>query len=195
MGKFPTFPTLFDSALQLKASNLNKWGYLKPNQLKTGVLTWSCRGEKTGSISIKVNTIKEQPYIELDYTSNDEPRNYKVNIVSIPSNLGIAKVYYFECPQTKKRCRILYLIGGYFLHRDAFNGCYYESQLRSKYYRFLDNNYGAYFKSEHLYQELHKKHFKKYYAGKPTKRYLKIKAELDKADSIPYEEIERLYIS
>ena len=96
---------------------------------------------------------------------------------------------------TKKRCRKLYLIGGYFLHREAFNGCMYETQTQSKKYRQLDKTLGAYFKSDNLYNELYKKNFKKTYAGKPTKRYLRILEQIQKAESIPYHEIERAMLS
>ena len=115
MPKFPTYPTLYDEVLQINISKLKEWNYLNPEQLKSGTLTWSSNGEKTASISITVNT-NDRPYIELDYKSNDEPRKYKVSLVSIPSNLGKGKIWYFLCPQTLKRCRKLYSISGYFLH-------------------------------------------------------------------------------
>jgi len=143
-----------------------------------------------GSISIQVNTRSEQPYIELDYKYRDEPRDYKVYLTSTPSNLKKGVVWYFVCPVTKKRCRKLYSIGGYFLHREAFNGCMYETQTHSKKYRQLDKLM-AFLEIENLYSELYKKNFKKYYAGKPTKRYLRIMEQIQKAESIPYHEIER----
>jgi hypothetical protein len=195
MPKFPTFPTLYNEALQIDISKLKGWGYLDPEQIKSGTLTWSSNGSPTGSISIQVNTHSEQPYIELDYKYRDEPRNYKVYLTSTPSNLNRGKIWYFLCPQTKKRCRKLYSIGGYFLHREAFNGCMYETQTKSKKYRQLDKILGAYFKSDNLYSELYKKHFKRYYAGKPTKRYLRIMEQIQKAESIPHHEIERLMLS
>lgn len=195
MAKFPTFPTLFDDVLQLSTTKLKEWKYLEPGQSKSGVLTWSRNENKTGSISIMVNMDLEQPYIVLDYKYKDEPRNYKVELVSISSNLGVGKIWYFLCPLTFKRCRKLYSIDGYFLHRDAFRGCMYESQTASKQYRWIDKNYGSYFRLEKLYDELYSKHFKKYYAGKPTKRYLKIINEIKKAESISYTEIEKLYLN
>ena len=67
----------------------------------------------------------------------------------------------------------------------------YETQTQSKKYRQLDKTLGAYFKSDNLYGELHKKNFKKTYAGKPTKKYLRIMKQIQKAESIPYHEIER----
>lgn len=195
MPKSPTFPTLYNEALQISISRLKEWEYFNPEQIKSGTLTWSNNGNKTGSISIRGNTHSEQPYIELNYKYNDEPRNYKVSLVSIPSNLGKGLIWYFLCPQTNKRCRKLYLIGGYFLHREAFNGCMYETQTQSKKYRQLDKTLGAYFKTDDLYSQLYKKHFKKTYAGKPTKKYLRIMEQIQKAERIPYHEIERTMLS
>ena len=191
MPKPYTFPTLYNEALQLSISKLKGWGYLAPRQIKSGTINWSRDGTQTGSISITVNTRCEQPYIELNYKYKDEPRKYKVYLTSTPSNLKKGVVWYFVCPVTKKRCRKLYLIDGYFLHREAFNGCMYETQTHSKKYRQMDKTLGAYFKSDNLYSELYKKNFKKTYAGKPTKRYLRIMKQIQKAESIPYHEIER----
>jgi len=195
MPKPYTFPTLYNEALQLSISKLKGWGYLAPGQIKSGTINWSRHGESTGSISITANTRSEQPYIELDYKYRDEPRKYKVYLTSTPSNLNRGEIWYFICPQTKKRCRKLYSIGGYFLHREAFNGCMYETQTQSKKYRQLDKTLGAYFEIDNLYEELYKKNFKKTYAGKPTKKYLRIMEQIQKAESIPYHEIERVMLS
>lgn len=195
MPKPHTFPTLYNEALQISISKLKEWEYLNPEQIKSGTITWSRNGRQTGSISIKVNTHSEQPYIELDYKYRDEPRNYKVRLVSLPSNLGKGLIWYFLCPQTNKRCRKLYSIDGYFLHREAFKGCMYETQTQSKKYRQLDKKLGAYFRSDNLYRELYKKNFKKTYAGKPTKKYLRIMEQIQKAESIPYHEIKRAILS
>ena len=195
MPKPHTFPTLYNDVLQISITKLKEWEYLKSDQLISGTITWSRNDNKRGSISITVNTKSEKPYIELDYKSNDEPRNYKVQLVSLPSNLGKGIVWYFLCPETNKRCRKLYSIEGYFLHREAFKGCMYGSQIQSKKYRVLDKTLGAYFRTDELYSQLYKKHFKKFYAGKPTKRYLKIMEQIQKAEKIPYNEIERLMLS
>jgi len=195
MPKPYTFPTLYNEVLQIHISKLKEWGYLAPGKIKRGTIDWSRNGNPTGSISIRVNTQSEQPYIELDYKYRDEPRNYKVYLTSTPSNLNRGEIWYFLCPQTNKRCRKLYSIGGYFLHREAFNGCMYETQTQSKKYRQMDKIFGAYFKSDNLYSELYKKHFKKSYAGKPTKKYLRIMERIQKAESITDLEIERAMLS
>jgi hypothetical protein len=132
MPKPHTFPTLYNDVLQISITKLKEWEYLNPEQLKSGTITWSRNDNKRGSISITVNTKSEKPHIELDYKSNDEPQNYKVQLVSIPSNLGKGVVWYFLCPETNKRCRKLYSIEGYFLHREAFKGCMYESQRKER---------------------------------------------------------------
>ena len=195
MPKPYTFPTLYNEALQINISKLKDWGYLDPKQIKSGTLNWSSNGIPTGSISIMVNTQTARPYIELDYKYRGEPRNYKLYLITTPSNLNRGKIWYFICPQTNKRCRKLYLIGGYFLHREAFKGCMYETQTKSKKYRQLDKTLGAYLRSDKLYSELYKKNFKKTYAGKPTKKYLRIVKQIQKAESIPYHEIERAMLS
>lgn len=192
MPKFPTYPTLYDAVLQISITKLKEWEYLNPEQLKSGTITWSRNGNTTGSISIRVNTHSQQPYIELDYKYRDEHRNYKIQLVSVPSNLGKGLIWYFLCPQTNKRCRKIYSIGGYFLHREAFQGCMYESQTKSKYYRSLDKTLRAYFKIDRLNEQLYKKNFKKTYAGKPTKKYLRIMKIMQEAESITRSEIEKI---
>lgn len=194
MPKPYSFPTLYNEALQIHISKLKGWGYLDPEQIKSGTLNWSRNGNPSGSISIQVNTHSEQPYIELDYNYRDEPRNYKVYLTSTPSNLNRGKIWYFICPHTKKRCRKLYSIGGYFLHREAFNGCMYETQTQSKSTRILTKKFKIFWHDEAI-DQLNKKYFKKTYAGKPTKKYLRIMEQIQKAESIPYHVIERAMLS
>ena len=114
MPKFATFPTLYDSVLKIPMSKLVSWGYLKPDQIISTNMVWSRNGNKTAEIGILVDTTYENPFIELNYKYNGEPRQYRIRIVSINSNLGKGKIYYFVCPHTNRLCRNLYLISGYF---------------------------------------------------------------------------------
>ena len=193
MPKFPTFPTLFDEVLKINISDLKAWGYLNGLHNREGVITWSSNGDEIGKIAISLNTSGKEPYIKLDYKYGDAPRNYKVRLVNIPSNLGKGVVWYFLCPQTKKRCRKLYLIGGYFLHREAFKGCMYESQTKSKYYRQIEKMLNTFYKTDDLYSQIYKKHFKRTYAGRPTKRYLRLKSRIQKAEHTSFRKIEKLF--
>jgi hypothetical protein len=195
MPKPHTFPTLYNEVKTVSISFLTKNNYIKPNQRQSGIISWSRNGDNTGSILIRVSTEPESPYLELDYKRNEAPINYRVQLVSVPSNLGKGVVWYFVCPRTGKRCRKLYLADTYFYHRSAFTGCMYEKQTQSKKNRYLDIKLGVYFRSDQLFEQLYKKHFKKQYAGKPTKKYLKLTQQLQKVESITYHEIEQALIS
>ena len=192
MPKPSTFPTLFDSVLQLNIDKLKKNRFIIPGRIRSGTYTWSRDGNETGSIGFTVDMTSVLPYIELDYKYGAELRKYRIFLVSVPSNLGAGEVWYFLCPHTGKRCRILYCVGGEFLHREAFRNVYYDSQIRSKWAREIDRLYGPLFKTDKLYDQLDKKYFKPYYAGRPTKKHLKIMRQLARANKISIDEFEKI---
>lgn len=192
MPKPYTFPILYDNRLQIDITLLKEWGYLEQGKVIYSSIDWSRNGIPTSSISIKVNTYSENPYIELDYNCKDEPHKYKVYLTSTRSNLNKGEIWYFICPKTNKRCRKLYLINGCFLHREAFEGCMYESQTQSKKNRILNKSLFPYFQTDQLFEQLYKKHFKKTYAGKPTKKYLKLIKQIERAENIPLFVLEEL---
>jgi hypothetical protein len=70
----------------------------------------------------------------------------------------------------------------------------YEVQTYSKEFRELNKKFKTYFQKSENYEQLYKKHFKKQYAGKPTKKYLKLTQQIQRAESIPYHLIERALI-
>lgn len=184
----------FDEAHQIHASKLNRWKYFEAGEIKSGVLTWSSRGTKTGSISIRTNLKVTPPYIELDYTSSATPINYKVLLTRVKSNLGRGSIWYFVCPMTAKRCRILYGIGQGFFHRESYKKCYYEKQTYSRKWRTMSNRADTIFGAETAYSKIHKKYFKKFYAGKPTKHYLKLLKQIELSERVPPGTEERLLI-
>lgn len=194
MPKPYTFPTLYNDVLQLNISKLKELGFLVPGLIKSGKIHWSSNGNPTGSISIQVNAHSDKPYIELDYKYRETIRKYKLDLISTFSNLNRGTIWYFLCPQTNKRCRKLYLVNGYFLHRTAFSGCMYETQIQSKKNRHFHKTLGVYFGLDNLYSELNKKHFKKYYSGKPTKKYLIVMEKIMKAERISLKEIEQAMV-
>ena len=194
MPKPHTFPTLYNDLKTVSILFLTKHGYLKPDQWQNGTISWSINGNNTGSISISVNTFTSSPYLELNYSKNNNPISYRVRLVKALSNLGKGFVWYFICPLTNKRCRKLYLGSSHFYHRSALVGCMYEKQTYSKHGRNLDKMLGAYFQSENIYSQLHKKHFKKYYAGKPTKKFLKLSQQIREVERIPPNYIENLLV-
>ena len=191
MGRTSTFPDLFDECQTIEIGKLAEWGYLQPGQIKNGTITWSRNGNKTGCIDIGINTQCDSPYLILDYKFREIPINYRVQLVSIPSNLGKGKVWYFLCPLIGKRCRKLYRLGAKFLHREAHPFAFYESQTYSHNNRNLLRLFDKKFGSEKAYDQIYSKHFKTHYAGKPTKRYKKLlrQIEVSRSVSISYAEL------
>ncbi len=96
---------------------------------------------------------------------------------------------YLLCPNTGNRCRKLYLIDSYFLHRKAFKGCFYEKQTQSHKNRKLHNYFKKAFGVENVYERLNSKYFKTHYAGELTKRYLKLLKQAEAANAISDSEI------
>lgn len=94
--------TLINEVLQLSIKDLRRLNYFTGLSYKGGTVNWKRGNERTASINIKVNTIDASPYIELDYKSSQTPVNYRVQFVSIPSNLGKGTVWFFICPQYRQ---------------------------------------------------------------------------------------------
>jgi hypothetical protein len=131
MGRYSTSPHLYDECLTLSTTKLKEWGYLGTETIKSSTVSWT-RGVHVSTISIRVNTISN--YVLLDYSSNGEPKQYKVKLVTMKSNIGGGEIWFFLCPITKIRCRKLHLCNGIFAHRTVFKGMY-SSQTESKWHR------------------------------------------------------------
>lgn len=183
MAKPRTFPTLFEECLQFSIYFLKKYGYLKTEQ-KKGTCNWIRKGEKVGSLSFEINLEAEPSFVVLDYTFKGKPRKCKINLVSAPSNVGNGKLWYFVCPATGKRCKILYCVDGYFLHREAFKGCLYWIQTKSKQGRLTVRKNKPFWEGNEK-DQLQAKYFKAFYNGKPTKRYLRLVKKIMVAESLP----------
>jgi len=169
MPKPHSLPTLFNEVKTLSIKKFREWGNLAPNKITNSTIEWTRNGVVNSSISIHIDTHNSKPFVEVSYTWQEQKIKYSFRLVSVESNLGKGSVWYFECPRTYKLCRKLYLVEGYFYHRSAFRGCMYESQTYSKRFRKYVPYLSAMYSDEHPY----KKHFKKFYKGQPTKRYLK----------------------
>lgn len=170
--------------LTFSVTKLKEWGYLELYQNKTGTTTWSIRCQKIGEVEFTVDTRSQTPFITLDYNYKERPIRYSIMLVTVPSNLKKGNVWYFLCPHTNKRCRILFNVGGMFLHREAHKGSMYETQIQSHRNRKLISLYDRYFRKEQAYEQLWSKHFKTHYAGKPTKRYLKLQSQIEESRGI-----------
>jgi len=184
MARLGNYPTTYEQRKSFSIADLRKWGYLLQGTWKSGTIHWSRNGTPIGSISISSSINLDSPHVSLTYTFNNEKDvTYDISLVKITSNLKKGHIWYFRCPYTNKLCRKLYLIDGYFMHREATRG-FYDKQIQSKHYRNLEKVYGPVFLLDKLYQQLYSKHFRKSYKGKPTKRYAKILAQFDAASRV-----------
>ena len=161
MGRYSTGAISVNQCLQI---NVNFYKRLLVNDCFpfSGSLSWN-----TGaSISYSLVKDNEGMFLKLIYskTINEgkEHFNYKIRIVSVPSNLGKGNNYYFICPISGKRCKILYMAYGsnYFKCRTAYqNRIYYPSQLSSR----LNLNNDIYWRVERQLKTLYPKHSKTHY--------------------------------
>jgi uncharacterized protein (UPF0332 family) len=58
----------------------------------------------------------------------------------------------------------------------------YEKQTQSKKSSCIGKTLGMYFLTDQLFEQLYQKHFKKQYAGKPTKKYLRLQNKIVKIE-------------
>ena len=193
MGRYGNYPKTVEDCKTISISKLKEWNYLTYGK-KSGIISWITNNVVHSSISIEVTFTDEQRFIILDYKTNDNEIRYKVQIESLPSNLGKGEVYYFVCPSTGKLCRKLFFESSYFLHRTAFRYLMYQNQLESKKNRELFKIFNASFVPDKVYEERYKPYFKTHYNGKPTKRFLRLEKRINTANSFPPDTMERLML-
>jgi hypothetical protein len=128
----------------------------------------------TNSIKLLVTVYENSKHLELGYKCNGEDYYYKVQLISLTSNLDKRFVLYFRCPFTHKRFRNSHLIKGRFIHGSTLTRGVYSKQTQSESWRLIEKVYGSYFNSNKYYHHLQEKYFKEYYQEKPIKRYLKL---------------------
>lgn len=174
MGRNSTGACTTGEVIRIELSYLLRQGFIKRNQELSGMLTWS-NGSRISFASVFT---EKESYIRLSYyleshTGERTNHDYKIQLTTIPSNLGKGEVIYFVCPQTGRRARILYRCYGspIWKCRTAYQyRIYYESQQCSK----LDFHNRRYWALEKELERLYKIRRKKSYQGKETRSYKRI---------------------
>jgi hypothetical protein len=137
---------------------------------------WSWGGEKQSSISFYIAVDEDdESYIRLTYTHTDwggdeVKMDYKVRLIATRCNYGGVR-WWFECPLYKngrwcgKRVGVLYGASKYFGCRYCMEVAY-QAQFEGGPWRF-----GSLHEDdvEQAYREVKQK----FYAGKPTRKYLR----------------------
>jgi hypothetical protein len=128
-------------------------------------------------ISVRLLKRGNRYYAALNYFKTIDGKkchvDYEIPIVTKPSNLGKGSIYYFLCPFSGKRCKVLYMGYGslYFKSREAYRcRIYYSSQLSSR----LDKHNDKYWSMEKKLEKLYANHPKTHYRGNKTKAQLRI---------------------
>ena len=190
MGRNGNYPTTIDDLREFDISFLSKNNYLKLNHKKVGGIIWTGANGNKNDIRITTDIKETKGTIILSYTVNKtENIDYTIRLITRPSNLGTGLLWFFLCPFTGKVCRKLHLINSYFKHRSALSGAMYQSQIEAKKWR----NWIGVFNNEKLYSELYSKGFKRFYNGKITKRYARIKNKIDKSESIDMQDFYKMF--
>jgi hypothetical protein len=170
MGRKHTGAVVTTECQRIELSYLLKKGLFPRDGRRYSTLTWS----GGGSIMICANNSPDKKYIELTYTvhyrgtGTKVDQCYRVYIDSVPSNLGKGEVYYFICPSTGIRCRVLYMAYGSqrWKCRQAYNDrIYYPLQQCSK----LDKYNTKYWALDKRLYEGERKRVNATYRGKPSK--------------------------
>ena len=175
MPRHSNYPITYEDCKSIEIKILKKNNYLQSNQINKCIIRWYINEETTGRMQVIVNNLTDKPYLELIYTLNEENIQYKVQLVSERSNLGIGIIWYFICPFTNRKCRKLYLVNKYFAYRNWRKGVFYENQLLSKSNR---KSLGIFSKIDQIneaIEETNSKHFRRYYNKTKTKRLVKLR--------------------
>jgi len=178
MGRYSKGVRVIDEAKSLSISEIKKWG-LFGNIGQSSLISWYKNKIKTGTIDIK-SGFDVGLYLELSYTYDDSINvKYRVDIVYQRSNLNNGLIPYFLCPISRKKCRKLYLLGKYFVYREAYKNSLYQCQIDSKKVRDFVKVVKPYYTADDIRSLIHSKNFKQYYNGTITRRYSNLKMKLD----------------
>lgn len=179
MGRSSTGAWTTNECRKLDLRWMLKNGYIYKGGMATGEMQW----ENGGSASFRSVYTKDEAYFQISYSLTDMSgtetyHDYRIELIRIPSNLGKGEVIYFQCPESGKLARVLYMAyrNNKYVHRDW----YLENYGRRLFYNTQsdpkdDYHNTMYFNLKHkteIWQKsLFAKHRKIYYAGKPTKEY------------------------
>lgn len=129
-----------------------------------------------------VASITDSPILILQYAYGGSLYRVNIELSEQFHNFG-GKSYKFICPISGKGCYKLYFINGVVASKGHFK-LLHRSQIRSSRIKFMDKRYGIIFKAEKAERIIYSKHFKRYHAGKITKRYAKLLDVIAKAEGI-----------
>lgn len=144
----------------------------------TGSVIWTIGDEVASIIDYRLVTNSFPPMLFLDYTCAGLDVSQEIELVAIPSNLKNGYYWNFICPISGRHCKKLHLIRGLFQHRTALPGVFYRKQVRGKcpLVRYADEHDAII----DILEATKQPYFREYYAGKPTRRCLRMLRKTEK---------------
>lgn len=176
------------NCLRISLSYLFKNKYIEKNKIKTLILEWDIRGDITAKIKMHTCFTESEKYVTLCYsitnktTNEQKDFNYNINLIPVKSNLGLGNIYYFQCPETFRKCRFLYKAynSDIFKSRYAYSKrIYYLNQTISNVLYPLKRL----LQIQEVIRKMENTRMKTVYRGRETstyKRYSRLKEELNK---------------
>lgn len=113
-----------ESALRLNLQSLFAHGALQPPFITSGEWQWTCDGKEAACIGYRADLDVDSGTLTLNYSvgreGNRKPVACKIALTTLPRHYG-GRIWYFVCPYTGKRARMLYKWDGIdlFCHREA----------------------------------------------------------------------------
>ena len=174
MGRQSTGALKTAGVCRIEMRDLTRLGILK-KQYYSFELNWN----DGSSICLYLTNNQEGHFLTAAYTLTDRQgethrMNYRIYLDRIPSNLGRGFVYYFLCPNTGKRCRVLYRAYGSHTFRARTSypyRLYYPLQAESKRTLVFERLHSAKERLERVTRGRKRKQY--YFKGERTKNSLR----------------------
>ncbi|HPQ79447.1 MAG TPA: hypothetical protein PLG47_03285 [Candidatus Dojkabacteria bacterium] len=191
MGRYSTGAMVTSEVIRIELPYLIRKKLIQKGCQKQFTLSWT----NGSNITVISNYIGNDISIRLIYcttfhnTGEKKDYDYKINLTTIPSNLGRGEILYFVCPSTGRKARILYKCYGSEIWKSRFayrKRIYYQSQISSK----LNFHNDSFWNLTSLLNKIEADKRKKTYKGKPTriyKRIISIKEKIEKHEWLRWE--------
>lgn len=165
---------ILDDTIKLNISDFSQWGYLNPDNPKSGIIKFLFDEVVGFELKVVTNHLKHSHSVVIEFLLDDLVCTQVLCITYLHSNLGKGSVPYFLCPKTNKLCRKLYLYNSKFTSRESIPNGIYQSQCTNKSIRHLQKHLEKLRRIDSYNKLLCKKYFKCTYSEKPTKLYKRI---------------------
>lgn len=125
-------------------------------------------------VSITIESGKGNDHADLFFSINGKELKQRIDLIAKKSSLNKGNIFYLKCPITGKQRRKLFLYNSRFVSKLSIPSSYYLSEIQSKKERRTSKDMKSMIRLQNTAIQGKKKHFKRYYDGNLTKRYMKI---------------------